>query len=882
MTTASERLAGSLSDRYRIERELGRGGMATVYLAEDIRHRRHVAIKVLHPELSAVIGPERFLKEIELTANLQHPHILPLFDSGSADGLLYYVMPFVEGETLRERLTRERQLPIADALRIATDAADALEYAHKRNVIHRDIKPENILLQDGRPLVADFGIALAVEQAGGARMTQTGISLGTPQYMAPEQAMGDKAVDHRADIYALGAVVYEMLSGTPPFTGPNAQAIVARVITEKPRSLTAMRDTVPPHVDNAVYEALQKLPADRPASAREFARSLNEQQRSTPFEFMPAERMSTSSLVGGVLLTAAMFGLAGYAIGIRSDDVGFGDSPPSRLAMMTPSLGGSGVAATHRLIAMTPDGEGVVYAGQNSSGDLELFHQRLDAESPMSIPGSLGMLDPAISPDGKTLIGGTAPMAGGAGRNVRLPLAGGQPMELSAEVNAQYAQIAQDGSVWFARSARLQRWSADGRITEIAGAQGLRLQQVLSEKRFLIVNARAISGTAGVFDAESGDTTIITTEPVVEMHYAAGHVVYARIDGTLWAAKFDVKRGRMTSSPVQIGSDVSLTGTGIAQFSFSKSGNLAYIPEEPRWLALVDRDGKLRNATTERRNFHSPRFSPDGERVSVDFSTSAGRDVWLLSLRRQTMSRATFDKDGHDATWTPDGKYITYSTLKKGPLGIYRVRPGTGTVQADSILTSSELGYTGDWLPDGKGLITTLTGARPDPGADIGVVENLGKGPVRTLIANQFQTQYPAVSPDGKWLAFVSNHSGTQEVYVRPFSGTGEDVQVSLSGGTEVVWGRNGRELFYRGSSERGMVLVAAVVRTSPAFDIVSRASLFPVADMAAAVPHANYDVSPDGKTFVFVRRSPSSRIIVIQNVPALVKSMQTSSPRPE
>ncbi|HMA19990.1 MAG TPA: serine/threonine-protein kinase, partial [Gemmatimonadaceae bacterium] len=219
MTTA-ERLSGTLGDRYRIEREIGAGGMATVYLAEDVRHHRRVAIKVLSPELSAVLGPERFLKEIELTANLQHPHILPLFDSGSADGLLYYVMPYVEGETLRARLTRERQLPVADAVRIATDVADALDYAHKRHVVHRDIKPENILLHDGRPLVADFGIALAVEQAGGSRMTQTGMSLGTPQYMAPEQAMGDRSVDHRADIYALGAVVFEMLAGEPPFTGP--------------------------------------------------------------------------------------------------------------------------------------------------------------------------------------------------------------------------------------------------------------------------------------------------------------------------------------------------------------------------------------------------------------------------------------------------------------------------------------------------------------------------------------------------------------------------------------------------------------------------------------------------------------------------------------
>ena len=214
-----DRLNNALSDRYRLDRELGAGGMATVYLAHDIKHERDVAIKVLHPDLGAALGGERFLSEIRTTARLQHPHILPLLDSGEADGLLYYVMPLVRGETLRARLERERQLPIADALRIAREVADALQHAHAQGVIHRDIKPDNILLQDGHALVADFGIALAVQSAGGQRMTQTGLSLGTPQYMSPEQAMGERTIDARSDLYALGAVTYEMLVGEVPFTG---------------------------------------------------------------------------------------------------------------------------------------------------------------------------------------------------------------------------------------------------------------------------------------------------------------------------------------------------------------------------------------------------------------------------------------------------------------------------------------------------------------------------------------------------------------------------------------------------------------------------------------------------------------------------------------
>src|SRR3990170_9142604 len=276
MADVTSRLAVALSDRYVIERELGAGGMATVYLAHDVRHDRKVALKVLRPELSAILGGARFLTEIKTTANLQHPHILGLFDSGEADGLVFYVMPYVEGESLRDRLGREKQLPVEDAVRIACEVAGALDYAHRHGVIHRDIKPENILQHDGHVVVADFGIALAVSSAGGAtRLTESGMSLGTPHYMSPEQAMGEREITAKSDVYALGCVLYEMVVGEPPFTGPTAQAIVARVMTEEPRSLTLQRHTIPSHVEAAVGQALEKLPADRFASAAEFAEALS-------------------------------------------------------------------------------------------------------------------------------------------------------------------------------------------------------------------------------------------------------------------------------------------------------------------------------------------------------------------------------------------------------------------------------------------------------------------------------------------------------------------------------------------------------------------------------------------------------------------------------
>ena len=267
-------LVAALADRYRVGRQLGQGGMAAVYLAEDLKHGRNVAIKILLPEVAAAIGVERFVREIRICATLQHPHILGLIDSGEANGTAYYVMPLVEGESLRDRLRREKQLPVETAVRIASEVASALEHAHRRGIVHRDIKPENILLQDGQALVADFGIALGTANSSETRMTGTGISLGTPHYMSPEQAMGEREITARSDVYALGCVVYEMLIGEPPFTGPTTQAIVAKVLTQRPASLVARRSTVPMAVEKAIHTALQKLPADRFATPTAFSTAL--------------------------------------------------------------------------------------------------------------------------------------------------------------------------------------------------------------------------------------------------------------------------------------------------------------------------------------------------------------------------------------------------------------------------------------------------------------------------------------------------------------------------------------------------------------------------------------------------------------------------------
>ena len=406
MTAVPERLSSALADRYRIERELGQGGMATVYLAQDVRHDRKVALKVLRPELSAILGADRFLAEIKTTANLQHPHILSLFDSGEADGLVFYVMPYVEGESLRDRLAREHQLPIDDALRIAREVGDALHYAHGHGVIHRDIKPENILLQGGHALVADFGIALAAAKTGGSRMTETGMSLGTPTYMSPEQAMGDRTLDARSDIYALGCVLYEMLTGDAPFTGSTAQAIVAKVLTQKPAPLIARRERVPPHVEDAVLTALEKLPADRFATAGEFVAALQSDAGATvavtrqrSLHRSGARPVSRIPFIAGGVVLAALAAAGGWLLGRGTGAVAV--PGPSRLAIVEP---GAGVAfnGVARTIDISADGQLVVYASSHPLG-MRIQTRRLDGTTPQVIPSSSDASHLRLSPDGRFL-----------------------------------------------------------------------------------------------------------------------------------------------------------------------------------------------------------------------------------------------------------------------------------------------------------------------------------------------------------------------------------------------------------------------------------------------------------------------------------------------
>src|SRR4051812_10579308 len=367
-----DHIRSALADRYRIERELGQGGMATVYLAEDSKHKRRVAVKVLKPELAAVLGAERFVQEITTTAALQHPHILPLFDSGTVDGFLYYVMPFIQGETLRARLDRETQLGVDEAVKIATAVADALDYAHRHGVIHRDIKPENILLDGGsgsaravQPMVADFGIALAVSAAAGGRMTETGLSLGTPHYMSPEQATAQKEIDGRSDVYSLASVLYEMLAGQPPHLGGSAQQVIMKIIAEPVSSVTKLRKSVPANIAAALDKALEKLPADRFESARAFSQALVDPSF-TATTFTGVDRMMTVGANRRTVAALALLMLLAIGLGAWSWFRPVSTAPTIRYELALPDLAPGSPPLPVPVPA--PDGSFLVMIGPREGG----------------------------------------------------------------------------------------------------------------------------------------------------------------------------------------------------------------------------------------------------------------------------------------------------------------------------------------------------------------------------------------------------------------------------------------------------------------------------------------------------------------------------------
>ncbi len=849
-------LRAALADRYTIERELGAGGMATVYLAHDLKHDRQVAIKVLRPELAAVIGADRFLSEIKTTANLQHPHILGLIDSGDAGGLLWYAMPFIEGESLRDRLTREKQLAVAEAVRIATEVAAALDYAHRHGVIHRDIKPENILLHDGNALVADFGIALAASSAG-TRMTETGMSLGTPTYMSPEQAMGERTLDARSDVYALGAVLYEMLTGEPPFTGPTAQAIVAKVMTAEPVPPHQLRKTVPAGIEMATLYALQKLPADRFATAAEFAAAL---ANPTPTLSLQTARASRSHRL--LVPMAAGWVLALVALPIL---VWRWRHPPAPALTATwqvvtlPKMQRRVARSRSPLLALSPDGSIVAY--QEDSPAARLVLKRRSALSAIVLPGTERALMPVFSPDGQWI----AFVADGQLRKIRVT---GGPVSTigdSAATEPGGPAWLDDGTIIYVSSTTqsLRRVSDAGGRAEVVlphtpnpGA-GMRFPQPLPGGRGILFQAcarRCSSLAIYALDLRTHRVNRLLENVEQAWYLPGGRLLYVRPDGVAMIVPFDLAHLTIGGAAVPAFDGVFVS-PGFAELTVSPSGTIVYVRDPGAHpdleLVRVNRDGAAYPADTA---WHGPAYSfalsPTGGRLAIWSGQDAvDGGMWIAPLDGAPPTRVSFGGSDKRPTWSGDGRSVFWLRDSANATSVMS-RPADGSspehvvAGSDLLLQELELSRDGEWL-----VVRTDNGT---PGAgDILARRLTSDTAMRRVVATAATEAHPALSPDGRWLAYTSNTSGRNEVYVQPFpEASGGPWQISSRGGTSPVWSPNGRELYFLDADTR---LEAAQIATKPTFSALSVRPLFDASAFSVDPWHQGYAALADG-AFLFTR----------------------------
>ncbi len=849
-------LNSALSGRYQIDREIGAGGMATVYLARDVKHNRHVALKVLNPELGSVLGAHRFLSEIQVTAKLQHPHLVPLFDSGDADGLLFYVMPYLSGETLRSRLTREKQLPIDETIRLATAIASAVDYAHRNGIVHRDLKPENILLHEGQPLVADFGIALAVTAAAGARITQTGWSLGTPQYMSPEQATGDRVIDQRTDVYSLGAVTYEMLTGEPPHTGSTSGAIIARILTEQPRSIRATRPGVPKEAEAAVMRALEKTPADRWQTAREFADALSAEMRA-PIPPTTSRRPSGAGRVlsrqATVTATALVLGALIVTLVTRSR----GDAPSLTFVIDPPVI--NGVQQHVGDFALSPDGQMLALVAASDSGS-QVFLRRLSQPNAAPVSGTELASFVAFSPDGQWL--GVATFGG---RLLKVRVDGSSaPMTLAEGIDWYSGVAWVDNATIVLGSARPERRGL-GRLAATGGTirpvttteDSLRAHafpHVAPDRNTVLFTEWGPGFTEDDFLAigslETGSLHTSSLRAARPIGVVDGRALYT-VGSSIMAVPFDATRSRFGGDPVRVLEDVSFSN--VRTVHLSSSGTLAYMRGQlSKRLVLLEPDSRSQTISGDEHNIWSfGRFSPDGRRIAVDVWAPSGdtsvTDIWTFDVRARTFTRVTSLGNVVEPDWTSDGRALLFTTWFPRNSAIWR-QVADGSEPAEKLLEVPDgvALFQATATPDGRGVVF-CQGSR-FMAADL--VEELfylplqGNRTPEKLVGEPMGSVCSGrVSPDGRWLAYTAIEGGRSNVFVRRFRGTGGRVKISDDNGEYPVWSRDGSRVFYSHVVAQGgrRWAVAANLRASGnVLEVASRERMVPLPQTRA------FDVAPD------------------------------------
>ena len=840
-----------MAERYRVERELGAGGMATVYLAQDLRHDRKVALKVLKPELAAVLGAERFVVEIKTTAALQHPHILPLFDSGTADGFLFYVMPYIQGETLRTRLDRETQLGIDEAVRITREVADALDYAHRHGVIHRDIKPENILLHDGRPMVADFGIALAVSAAAGGRMTETGLSLGTPHYMSPEQATAEKELTSRSDIYSLGCVLYEMLTGSPPHVGATAQQIVMKIVMDEARPVTELRKSVPPNVSAAASKALEKLPADRFESAKAFADALANPAfapsgTSVHRKLSAPDTRWRTRFIG--LAAAATLLLATALLGWRQ---GWFEPPPPATTRLDLATGPLTISPNSDMV-ISPDGAMLAVAAR-SGGEPAIFLRRLDGDADFrKVSGTEDASDgsPGFSPDNRWIIFRRQSDF----KLVKVPVTGGGATVI-AQLTAGTFPFAHWGTaeeLVYAGGPGIgpvRMPVAGGRQDTLGVVDAARLSFLLPDGSGILYSSRA--NLLSAFDFRSDSATVLIPGALNPVYVASGHLLYVAESGGLFAVPFELGSHRMVGEPVRIVERVA-TGPTRRGYSVSDDGTLVYLEGETSFSGL----GRTRllvvtpGGTTDTLHLPPgrrlmPRFSPDGRTLAYELVSerSGDTDIHIFDLVSGTETQFTFDSDNDDPIWSPDGKRIAFTKRGTATGEDLYVKSADNSGAEQALLALSGAQNPTGWPAADTILVVSTAAGQGDL-----LTYSLSSGKSTPYLQAPWAERNFQVSPDHKLAVFTSSEAGGAGIWMRDFPVAQGKWRVSSNTHSQAPrWSPDGRYVYYWLAylSPQADTLIRVRVDRTP--NVAVRAPEVVLAiDMVGGVE--NWDLHPDGK----------------------------------
>jgi Tol biopolymer transport system component len=877
-------LPGRRLGPYEILSAIGAGGMGEVYKARDTRLDRIVAIKVLPAHLADRAElRERFDREAKTIASLNHPHICTLYDTGHQDGIDYLVMEYLEGETVSQRLLKG-PLPLEQVLQYAIEIADALDKAHRKGVTHRDLKPGNIMLTKSGTKLLDFGLAKLKQEATPANvplselptvkdpLTAQGTILGTLQYMAPEQLEG-KEVDARTDIFAFGAVVYEMATGKRAFVGKTQASVIGAILKDDPPPISSLQPMTPPALDRVVKRCLAKEPDERCQSAKDLTDELKwiaeggSQVGPAPTSAMKGVRaLGRRALilgVGALLLVAAIAGIAVWDLK---------PSPPqpvSRVAITLPpgqQLAGldSGPA-----VALSPDGTRLAYVARQG-GVQQLYLRAMDNLEAKPIPDTEGAVSPFFSPDGRWLgffsggkvkkvsVGGGAALTLGDAAQPSGASWGSQGMIAFAPQNVAVLQQAPDGGGTPQPLTHFEKGEVSHRWPEfLPGGKAVLFAAGPSGVNF--TNARV-----AVQSVATGERRNLIQAGMYPRYAPSGHLVYVQ-GGSLVAVPFDPQRLEMTGTAVPVVQGVLQSPTnGAAQYSFSATGSLVYVSggvlSAQRRLVWVNRNGEEQPVAAPAHAYFAPRLSPDGRRVAVGI-TEQDNQVWLYDLSRETLTRFTFEGSvNYFPTWTPDGKRIAFESNKEGPPNIFwQLADGSGGLER---LTTSAYNHVPmSWSRDGQ--LLAFIEINPTTQRDIWVLRmgdlSAGSGQVRKaqpFLQTAFDESVPRFSPDGRWLAYISDESGRYEVYVQPYPGPGGKWQISTEGGTEPAWNPNGRELFYR-SGDKMMVVDVA---TLPGFAAGKPRMLFEGGYEPALVPNFNYDVSPDGQRFLMLKPSDEAQ----------------------